>query len=104
MDGDDLDLLMAIFDSDGDGVISLRDFATIGSWAPPREVATEAVHKLMVGAGAGVAGRARAAQGGSELLRVGRGALGLLRAGRGVCVRINQGVVGRVDVHGAVAY
>lgn len=61
MDGDDLDLLMAIFDSDGDGVISLRDFATIGSWAPPREVATEAVQKLMVGGG--VAGRAKVAQG-----------------------------------------
>lgn len=43
-----MDLIMQVADVDKDGKISLKDFATIGSWAPPREVATEAIRKLMV--------------------------------------------------------
>jgi len=48
VDEDDMALLMAVCDADRDGVISLRDFATIGSWAPPREVATEAIRRIML--------------------------------------------------------
>lgn len=48
LDDADMDLIMRIADPDEDGRVSLEDFKTIGSWAPPPETPTEAIRRIMV--------------------------------------------------------
>uniref|UniRef100_A0A7R9VYC1 EF-hand domain-containing protein n=1 Tax=Chlamydomonas euryale TaxID=1486919 RepID=A0A7R9VYC1_9CHLO len=48
IDDDDVEFLHKLVDVDGDGRISFRDWAQVGSWAPDVELPSEALRKLML--------------------------------------------------------
>mmetsp|Transcript_17372 Transcript_17372/g.37505 ORF Transcript_17372/g.37505 Transcript_17372/m.37505 type:complete len:174 (+) Transcript_17372:193-714(+) len=48
IDEGDMELLHELVDVDKDGRISLRDFAQIGSWSPPKEVPPEQARRMLL--------------------------------------------------------